>query len=187
MKSALEKALERAEKLGRLSSEERRRAKEEEYSAIGQGIAHRYLQEGDKASLKRQVEQYEAEEKQIVSRAVISVLLDQIELDSEEAAVRAVEGLAAFEPDEGMALVLGRIRGLLAEYQQAKLKALEKGKSLAAKAIREELHRLRISGSAVGEVNLKVSPAWDKLLGSFRSQFNEQLSGLKQELKSCLG
>ncbi len=187
MKSALERALERAEKLGRLSPEERQKAKKEEYSAIGQGIAHRYLKQGDKAVLKHQIEQYEGEEGQIVSQAVFSVLLDKIELDDEEkTTARAIEGLAALQQGEDLAEALGKIRELLAEYQQAKLKALEKGKSLAAKAIREELHRLRISGSAVGEVNLKVSPAWNELMERFQPRFREQLTSLKQELEARL-
>jgi len=187
MKSALEKALERAEKLGRLSPEERQKAKKEEYSAIGQGIAHRYLKQGDKAVLKHQIEQYEGEEGQIVSQAVFSVLLDKIELDDEEkTTARAIEGLAALQQGEDLAEALGKIRELLAEYQQTKLKALEKGKSLAAKAIREELHRLRISGSAIGEVNLKVSPAWNELMERFQPRFREQLTSLKQELEARL-
>lgn len=184
MKSALEKALERAEKLGHLSPEERQKVKEEEYSTIGQGIAHRYLKQGDKAVLKRQVERYEGEEGQIVSRAVFSALLDKIELDEEETTARAMEGLAALQ--QGVAEALGKVRRLLAEYQQVKLKALDKGKGLAAKAIREELHRLRISGSAVGEVNLKVSPAWDELVERFQPRFREQLTSLKQELEAHL-
>ena len=187
MKSALERALERAEKLGPLSPEEKQRAKEEEYSAIGQGVAQQYLQQADKVALVRQIEQYKAEEREIVCRAVLTAMLDKIELDDQEITARALEGLAALQQGEDLAEALGKIRELLAEYQQTKLKALEKGKSLAAKAIQEELHRLRISGSAVGQVNLKVSPAWDKLTGRFQPQFNERLAHLKQELKARLG
>lgn len=186
MKSALEKALERAEKLGRLSPEERQKARKEEYFAVGKSIAYRYLKQGDKSVLKHEIEQYEGEERQTVLRGVFSVLLDKIELDDEEETRRAMEGLMVLQ-GEDLAEGLKKMEELLAEYRQAKLKVLEKGKSLAAKAIREELHRLRISGTAVGEVNLKVSPAWDKLMGRLQPQFNERLTHLKQELKARLG
>ena len=54
MKSAFEKALERAEKLGKLSPEEMRGRKEAEYAPIGRAIADRYLRHGHNEILEEE-------------------------------------------------------------------------------------------------------------------------------------
>jgi len=67
MKSAFEKAMEKAEKLGSLSPEEMRERKEAEYTTLGRAIAERYMGHGHKQLLKEEVGQYSGEEKAVVS------------------------------------------------------------------------------------------------------------------------
>ena len=72
MKSAFEKALERAERLGKLSPEEIRKRKEEEYIPVGRALADRYLGHGYVKLLEEEANRYNGEEKDIVRRAALS-------------------------------------------------------------------------------------------------------------------
>ena len=51
-----------------------------------------------------------------------------------------------------------------------------------ARRERELLHQLRISGSAVGEVNVEASEAWKGLSRELYSQFDQRLQQLREQL-----
>jgi hypothetical protein len=78
MKSALERALERAEQLGTLSPEEIRKKKEEKHILIGEGLAKKYMEHGFRGVLPEAISRYNGEEKSFVVGAVRSVLLHSI-------------------------------------------------------------------------------------------------------------
>jgi hypothetical protein len=46
----------------------------------------------------------------------------------------------------------------------------------------EVLHQLRISGSAIGEINIEGSPQQQQDLQRFRAPLEQQLDALKREL-----
>ena len=46
----------------------------------------------------------------------------------------------------------------------------------------ELLHRLRISGSAVGEINMATSESWGRTYREFSAAFRERLETLKEKL-----
>ena len=52
---------------------------------------------------------------------------------------------------------------------------------------RELLHQLRISGSAIGAINMAASQAWGKVYREFSSPFEKRLETLKGELLKLLG
>lgn len=182
MKSALERALEKAEKLGKLSPEEMRAQKEEEYAPIGRAIADRYLGHGHNAILEEEVNRYGGDEKAIVTRAALSRLKEAIGLESDEVAERAIAGMLTLRGEERIGEIGERIRSLLGEYREAKREEYEQERERIERRERELLHQLRISGSAIGEINLKASGAWARISQELLSRFNERLEELKREL-----
>lgn len=182
MKSALEKALEKAEKLGKLSPEEMRQRKEEEYTPIGRAIADRYLGHGHNPILEEEVNRYSGEEKAIVIRAALSRLEDAIGLESDEVAERAIAGILTFRGEEKFGEISERIRSLLGEYREVRRQKYEEQKEHIERREMELLHQLRISGSAVGDINLQTSEAWARISQELSSRFDERLEELKREL-----
>ncbi len=186
MKSAYERALERAEALGKLSSEELRERREAEYTPVGRALADRYLKHGYRDVLREEAGRYSGEAKDIVVRAALSRLGEAIELGNYEITERAIEGILAFKDTEEIGEVVKRIKGLSKEYEEAERLKFEEERAGIEREVRELLHQLRISGSAVGEINLEASEAWRESSGKLYSQFNERLEELKRELLNLL-
>jgi metal-dependent hydrolase (beta-lactamase superfamily II) len=184
MKSAFEKAMEKAEKLGGLSPEEMRERKEAEYTALGRAIAERYLGHGHKQLLEEEVGRYGRGEKGIVTGAALSRLVEAIDLKSGEVVVtgRALEGLVILKGKGQVLEAVGRIKVLLQEFRDVRQQKYEIEKESIEKDGRELLHRLRIAGSAVGAINLKSSETWEVLSAEIESQFSQRLEALKREL-----
>lgn len=184
MKSAFERALERAEKLGKLSPEEMRQQKEEEYTPVGRAVADRYLGHGRNAILEEEVGRYSGDEKAIVIQAALSRLVEAISLESDEKAERAIAGVLVLRGEEKIREIGERITGLLGEYREAKREKYEQEREHIERREREVLHQLRISGSAVGDINLKVGDEWARTSQKLLSQFNARLGDLKHELSN---
>ena len=183
MKSAFEKAMEKAEKLGSLSPEEMRERKEAECTALGRAIAERYLGRGQRRLLKEEVGRYSGEEKGIVMGAALSRLVEAIDLKSGDAVIgRALEGLDTLKGKGQVVEVTGNMKELLQEFREVQRQKHESEKEGIERDGRELLHRLRIAGSAVGAINLKSSGAWAALSTELESQFSERLEVLKREL-----
>ena len=51
---------------------------------------------------------------------------------------------------------------------------------------REVLHQLRISGDAVGDINLRTSAAWADIAHELHSQYDVMLRQFKRELGALL-
>jgi len=186
MKSAFEKAMERAEKLGKLSPEEMRERKQAEYNPIGRALAERYLGHGQKRVFKEEANRYSGDEKGIVIRAALLRLGEAIDLENDELTEKALAGMLVFKAKEKMGEINEKIRSLLREFREAQQQKYEGEKERIERGEKELLHQLRISGSAVGEINLKASEAWERISQQLCSRFNERLVDLKGELLSLL-
>ena len=182
LKSAYEKAMERAERLGKLSPEEMKETKRVEFEPVGRALAERYLVHGHSGLLREEIDKYSGEEREIVLRASLSRLAEAIELEDHEITRRAVGGLLDLTGDERIREINERITALIADYDQAKEKRYEEEKAEVERGVREVMHQLRISGSAVGEVNLEAGQAWRKALEELHSRFDMGMEGLRGEL-----
>jgi hypothetical protein len=183
MKSAFEKAMEKAEKLGSLSPEEMRERREAECTTLGRAIAERYLGHGQRRLLREEVGRYGGEEQGIVMGAALSRLVEAVDLKSGDAVIgRVLEGLVALMGKGHVVEVTGNVKGLLQEFREVKRQTYESEKEGIERDGRELLHRLRIAGSAVSAINLKSSEAWAGLSTELESQFSQRLEVLKREL-----
>jgi hypothetical protein len=183
MKSAFEKAMEKAEKLGSLSPEEMRERREAECTTLGRAIAERYLGHGQRRLLREEVGRYGGEEQGIVMGAALSRLVEAVDLKSGDAVIgRVLEGLVALMGKGHVVEVIGNVKGLLQEFREVKRQTYESEKEGIERDGRELLHRLRIAGSAVSAINLKSSEALAGLSTELESQFSQRLGVLKREL-----
>jgi len=182
MKSAFDRALERAERLGKLSPEEAKRRKEEEYTPVGRALVDRYLGHGYVQFLEEEANRFGGEEKDIVRKAALSRLVEAIDLGNYEASERAMEGVLALGGGKLIGEVRQQIKDLLAEYEKAEEAGYEEQRGEVERQERELLHQLRISGSAVGEINLEASETWREFSREIYSQFDQRLQQLKEQL-----
>lgn len=180
IKSAYEKALERTEKLERLSPEEMREWKEREYAPIGRALAERYLGDGRIQILKEGINKHIGAERDIVAKAALTRLLETIQLQDYEVAEKATAALSALKGGEQDSETREKIRNLCQKYKQAEQQKYAEEKKEIEKRGRELLYQLGISGDAVGEIKLEASEAWKEISASLYSQFDEKLKKLKQ-------
>jgi hypothetical protein len=182
IKSAWELAMEKVEKLGKLSPDELRRQKEEKYGSIGQGLAEKYLTGLALRDVKIELDKYKGEERELVRAALASKLIDAIELGDAERLSKVIEGVSELKLKsvEALAGIRGEIEQLFEEYREAEQK---KRREVDA-AARGVLHQLRISGSAIGSVNPEVVPEWKNELDKIALPYREKLGDIKARLRS---
>jgi hypothetical protein len=179
IKSAWELAMEKVEKLGKLSPEELQRQKTEKFGSIGQGLAEKYLSGLTLRDLKLELDKHKGEERELVRAALAPKLIDAIELGDAERLLKVVEAMLGLKlKNEELEAVKDEIEGLFAEYREAE----QKKRREVETAARGVLHQLRISGSAIGSVNPEIVPEWKNELDKIAQPYRERLDGLKARL-----
>ena len=180
IKSAWELAMEKVDRLGKLSPEELRRQKEDRGRMIGEGLAEKYLAGTPLRDVKMDLDRNKGEERGLAESALASRLAGAIELGDTERLSKVLEGLSAIglKGGEGLPDIEAEIEVLFAEYREADRKRRREVETAA----REALHRLRISGSAIGGVNPDVVPEWRSDLDRIARPFRERLDGIKARL-----
>ena len=171
IKSAWELAMEKVEKLGKLSPEEVRRQKTEKCLS---GLALR--------DVRIELDKYKGEERELVRAALASKLIDAIELGDAERLSKVLEGISELnlKSREGLASIRAEIEQLFAECREAE----QKKRREVETAARGVLHQLRISGSAIGSVNPEVVPEWKNELDKIALPYREKLGDIKARLRS---
>jgi hypothetical protein len=195
LKSAWEIAQEKAARLGRLSAEELQQQKEEACRESGRGIAQRYLDSPETVDLAAEIGKHPEEEQPLARGAVVKRLIEALELVSDPATSagaagqqrsstselrleKTIDAIAALEPER--ATIVEQIRGLIQEYGAAAGKTQRKQE--IEKKSRETLHRLRISGTAVGDINVEAAAQWQQSWQELSQTFAARLDNLKREL-----
>ena len=176
IKSAWEIAQERVNRLGKLSAEEQKQQEEQECRQIAAGIAQKYLNSSETQDIATMLDKYSGEGKRLIELALFGLLTEAITFDSQTRAEKAAQGIVVMKPKSQP--LIGRIIDLLTEYHQAG-KTIKKEVETRTK---EVLHQLRISGSAIGEINIEAGPQWQQNWQRVRRPLEQQLDALKQEL-----
>lgn len=178
LKSAWEIAQERAQRLGKLSDEEREQQERERCGQIGQALAQRWLDAVEKIDIPAELNKYQGKDRVLIRRAFIEHLVQAIGLGSDQRLEKAkgvTKVVAELEPE--LQSKVGEIAQLLEEY--------EKSRSKISQEIEDKrweiLHQLRISGSALDGVNVESDPQWQLAHQKLREEFEPRLQRLKQE------
>jgi len=185
MQSALERALQRAERIGKLSPEEARQQREAKYIPAGRAIAERFLEHGHTVVLADQLDKLEEGGRSIAIRTAISVLIEGIDIDDRALTDRALEGIKTLGA-ESMLDVFKEISEIFDQYAAQKKRWYDEHCSEMTAATRERLVSLGISGSAVSAINIGNDPQWVQKQAELRSEFNARLGELRASLSRAV-
>jgi hypothetical protein len=181
LKSAWEVAQERANRLGKLSAQEKEQQERQRYRQIGQALAQKWLDSSQELDVTAELDKQEESEREVIKHAVIEHLVEAIELTTARdigSVNRIIEAIGSLKPEfQSKAEELGQ---LVQEYHvgEQKIRQGLEGHH------RETLHRLRISGTAVDAINVEDNPQWQLARQELVESLAPRLDALKQALLS---
>jgi len=179
LKSAWEIAQERANKLGKLSAEEKEQQERQGYRQIGQVLAQKWLDNPQRMNLTAELNKHEETERDQIKQTVIERLVETIEFATTKvinSSKNVIEAISSLAPElQPNAEEIGQ---LVQEYEEAEQKIRQELES----NYRESLHQLRISGTAVGAINIEADHQWQLARQRLIEDFTPRLNDLKQAL-----
>ncbi len=189
MKSSWQIAMEKAEKLGKVSPEEINSIK---YVPEGNRIASQYLQD-DKADLLAELGKFASGDAAVhVKKGINEILLRNITLPHNEEDMRrtnrAMAGLRLIkENKKQLETVLGLINNLLNQYQLALKQTYEEFKKKAEMTIQQASRRPR---QPRGEqmpleqrLQIQIQEEWRQIHSELDAQYGKALEEHKQKIK----
>jgi len=179
LKSAWEIAQERANRLGKLSAEEKEQQERQGYRQIGQVLAQKWLDNPQRLDLTAELNKQEEKEKDLIKQTVIERLVETIEFTTTKGInsnKNVIEAISSLAPElQPKAEEIGQ---LVQEYEEAEQKIRQELES----NYRETLHQLRISGTAVAAINIEADHQWQLARQRLIEAFTPRLNELKQAL-----
>jgi hypothetical protein len=179
LKSAWEVAQERANRLGKLSAEEKEQQQRQGYRQIGHALAEKWMDGSQRLDVTAELGKYEEKDRDVIKQAMIEHLVEVIGFEDTQVADnvrRIIQAISSLSPElQPRAEEMGQ---LVQEYE------------LAEQGIRQELegsyratlHQLRISGTAVGTINIETNPQWQLARHGLVESLTPRLNALKQAL-----
>jgi len=191
IKSALELAMEQAERLGKATDEERLKWK---YVPEGEKLATRYIKQD--CNLVVELSRYEENVKKYIIEGVANILIRNINLPKDDLAKRnnrrAMDGLKTVKSDKAsVENVYSKMRHIFDHYvgqgEQQRKQAYESLKAEFEAKIKQALQQQL--GSFVGiEIDVERQPQfqeeWRKVQAQLDSQYLKLLDEYKQELSA---
>ncbi len=185
IKSALEIALERAEKLGKASREE---MDAEKWNEHGKRIAASFLQ-GKELDILNALSSVPSEFVRNALEGATDVLLRNIVLPQDEmqwdGIKKAMEGLVAIKGSVA-SQILPQVEQLLRNYQQT----LTQYQEQFQQQLQARMGAMKSMGQGVGGMDqaelsnlMQAQDEWNKLSAEIRQQFEQQLDSMKQFLR----
>jgi hypothetical protein len=183
LKSAWQLAQERANKLGKLSPEEQEQQEKQRCRQIGEALARKWLDASQRLDITAELNKQEAKDRNVIKQAIIEHLVQAIEFTNPHginSATEILETIGNLEPK--LQPKAQEIHQLVQEYREVEQK-LKQGLETN---YRENLHRLRISGTAVAAINIEAHPKWQLASRELIEALGPRLTDLKQSLISTL-
>jgi hypothetical protein len=189
MKSAREKAMERVEKLGKLTEDEIKRF---ECVPVGNKLASRYLQEAD-FNLDAELTRYKGTGlRKYIAQGAQEIFLHNISLPQSErdkqVTKRAMTGLRIIKENKNqLETILDRITNLLNYYEQARQQTYSQFKKGFETKLQENNQTLQKQpGNTIPlEVQLQAQfqAEWHKLNSQLNAQYEKVLEEHKQQIQ----
>lgn len=186
MKSALERAMERAERMGKLSPEEMQLQNEARFFSAGEAIAQRFFEHGHISILAEQLDKLESEGKTIATRSALVTLTNNIDLENKDLTERALEGILSLHDSKAVADIANDIVALFGQCAWQQKLWYEENAEDAGKEIKERMTLAGISGSAISEINIENDEEWSRKSDELCSEFNSRLNEMKKELAQAI-
>ena len=189
IKSAREIAMEKVEKLGEVTEEERLRWK---YVPEGEKLAARYLKQS--LNLATELGKYDKKVVSYIKEGAGEILIRNINLPQNDSIrknnKKAMEGLKALKKDKiGVENVFSRIRNIFTHYteqgEQQRKQAYEQLKAEFTAKVQQAMQQ-QLGTTAGLKIDIERQPQfqeeWRKLLVQLDSQYINLLNEYKQEL-----
>lgn len=188
IKSAYERALERAEKI-EVSGD---KLKEIKYTPEGAKLAAAFLKE-EKFDLAKAIAEFDADGRKYVYKGAQEALLNNIILPRnarhKTELKRAMDGLILLKKDKSkLTQVLGKIDSLVAYYERTKQQAYDNLKKDFEGALRQAMQQQQLgmrqqNGRVDAEMQAEFQMKWREVLSRLDMDFETNLSGLKKEVE----
>jgi hypothetical protein len=179
LKSAWEVAQERANRLGKLSVQEKEQQERQRYRQVGQVLAQKLMDGSQRLDVTAELSKHEEKGREIIKQSIIEHLVEAIEFTTTQAissVKRIIEAISSLKPElQPKAEEMGQ---LVQEYELAEQKIRQELET----NYRETLHQLRISGTAVDAINIEDNPQWQLARQGLAESFAPRLNALKQAL-----
>ena len=179
IKSAWEIAQEKAGKLGDLSPAEREKQRESRCQLIGESLAEKYLAQGKTGYLELELGKHDGIDKELIIYAAIKRLTESINLSNRLMLDKIFQGITVITKEK-TAETISELKILAQEYSEAE----DKTKQEIDRNGKEILHQLRISGTAIGQINFRAKRDWQDKIDQLDLLFEKRLNELKQEILS---
>ena len=189
MKSAFERAMERAESLGKASEEDLRKWK---YLPEGEKLAAKYLK--DESDLIGELGGYDDDARQFVVEGAQGILVNNIDLPSNEQVKKmtkkAMEAIKELKRDKvGLENVYTKLRRILNHYEQEgeqqRRQAYEAVKNDVGAKIQQAMQQ-HAGPSANMKINIEAQPQfqqeWRRVQAQLDAQYLTLLEEYKQEI-----
>ena len=180
IKSAREIAQEKTSKLGELSPEEKGEQKQDRCRMIGKSLAEKYLSQYDIRLLETELNKHIAQDKDLMKQAAIHRLIEGINLKYGSTLDKISQGILTLANTAMAIETIGKIKELFQEYEEAENRARQEIENAGM----ETLHQLRVSGTAISQINIRAKEEWEQRLNQLTGPFEERLNYLKQELSN---
>ncbi|MDO8669988.1 MAG: hypothetical protein Q7O66_00975 [Dehalococcoidia bacterium] len=183
IKTALEIALERADRLGAASTEELRRQEEEKHRLIGKGLAERYLVGLPLREVEEQIKKISGAA--MAKGSFLETLGDAIgPVDSarEQSLLNAILFFAASESVQSLVNEITQLQRLNFSSEERDLRARREELAGEATALYETWG---IAGSAV-MVNIDVNEGWLRAQADLEAAAEDRLTPLRLRLKLAI-
>jgi len=189
MKSAFERAMERAESLGKASEEDLRKWK---YLPEGEKLAAKYLR--DESDLIGEIGGYDDDARQFVVEGAQGILVNNIDLPQNEQVKKmtkkAMEAIKELKRDKvGLENVYTKLRRILNHYEQEgeqqRQQAYEAVKNDVGAKIQQAMQQ-QAGPSANMKINIEAQPQfqqeWRRVQAQLDAQYLTLLEEYKQEI-----
>jgi hypothetical protein len=174
--------MERAAKLPRLTKEEIRQRREEEYGPRGRAIAQRFLGgELAEKDVDAELAGHGEEEGEIVREVFLATLCRSIELEHPDTLTRALQGIRALVRDDRLEEASQRLDDVFGDYREERRRALAGVEETESATLRD----LGVSGSAI-RLDLEPNERWGEKRAELMQRFDPRVEEIKKELSGCL-
>ncbi|UCG83030.1 MAG: hypothetical protein JSW38_12815 [Dehalococcoidia bacterium] len=186
MKSAFERAMERAERLGKASDEEMKKWK---YLPEGEKLAAKYLQ--DECDLLIEMDKYDDVSRPLVAEGAQAILINNIDLPRNEQAKKinkkSMEAIKELKRDKAsLENVYTKLRRVFSHYEQEgeqqRRQAYEAVKSDVEAKIRQAMQQ-QMGAQANMKINVEAQPQFQQELRRVMIQLDSQYLTLLEEYK----
>ena len=190
MKSAFERAMERAEKLGKASEEDLARW---EYVPQGEALAARYLR--DECDVAAEVRKYDDRARKYVLEGAVGILVRNLNLPRNEVAKKvnkkAMEAIKELKRDKvGVENTYSKLRRVFNHYlhvgEQQRKQAYEAVKVDVEQKMRQAMKKELGAQAASMRISVEAQPQfqqeWRRVVSQLESQYSKLLDEYKQEI-----